>query len=104
MKDVSGRSSLRSRLGWFAMLYLAGVLAVFVLAAVLHVLLSAQFSPGTFANAPENNKRPTKPTECRARGQESRYPRIAASHPIAPLPQPKAVQQDRRSWWTESSV
>jgi hypothetical protein len=44
MKDVSGRSSLRSRLGWFALLYLAGVLAVFVLAAALHVLLSAQLS------------------------------------------------------------
>jgi len=44
MKDVRERSSLRSRLGWFAMLYLAGVLAVFVLAAALHVLLSAQLS------------------------------------------------------------
>jgi hypothetical protein len=32
MKDVSERSSLRSRLGWFALLYLGGVLAVFVLA------------------------------------------------------------------------
>ena len=29
MKDVPERSSLRSRLGWFAMLYLGGVLAVF---------------------------------------------------------------------------
>jgi hypothetical protein len=36
------RSSLRSRLGWFAMLYLGGVLAAFVLAAVLHALLRAQ--------------------------------------------------------------
>jgi hypothetical protein len=42
MKDVPERSSLRSRLGWFAMLYLGGVLAVFVLAATLHVLLSTQ--------------------------------------------------------------
>jgi hypothetical protein len=42
MKDVSERSSLRSRLGWFALLYLSGVLATFMLAAVLHVLLSAR--------------------------------------------------------------
>jgi hypothetical protein len=42
MKDVSKTSSLRSRLGWFALLYLGGVLAVFMLAAVLHVLLSAR--------------------------------------------------------------
>jgi len=43
MKDVSERSSLRSRLGWFALLYLGGVLAVLMLAAALHVLLRAQF-------------------------------------------------------------
>ena len=42
MKDAPERSSLRSRLGWFAMLYLGGVLAVVMLAAALHVLLSAQ--------------------------------------------------------------
>jgi hypothetical protein len=42
MKDVPAHSSLRSRLGWFALLYLGGVLAVFILAAALHVLLSAQ--------------------------------------------------------------
>jgi hypothetical protein len=42
MKDVPGRSSLRSRLGWFAVLYLGGVLAAFMLAAVLHLLLRAQ--------------------------------------------------------------
>jgi hypothetical protein len=42
MKDASERSSLRSRLGWFVLLYLGGVLAVFVLAAALHVLLRAQ--------------------------------------------------------------
>jgi hypothetical protein len=42
MKDVSERSSLRSRLGWFVLLYLVGVLAVFVVAAALHVLLRAQ--------------------------------------------------------------
>jgi hypothetical protein len=42
MKDLPERSSLRSRLGWFAVLYLGGVLAVFMLAAVLHVLLSAR--------------------------------------------------------------
>jgi hypothetical protein len=42
MKHVPERSSLRSRLGWFAMLYLGGVLAAFVLAATLHLLLSAQ--------------------------------------------------------------
>jgi hypothetical protein len=42
MKDVPGRSSLRSRLGWFAMLYLGGVLATLALAAALHVLLNAR--------------------------------------------------------------
>jgi hypothetical protein len=42
MKDVPECSSLRSRLGWFAMLYLGGVLAVVMLAAALHMLLSAQ--------------------------------------------------------------
>jgi hypothetical protein len=43
MKDVPERASLRSRLGWFAMLYLGGVLAAFMLAAALHALLSAHF-------------------------------------------------------------
>jgi hypothetical protein len=42
MKDVPERSSLRSRLGWFAMLYLGGVLAVVMLAAALHMLLGTQ--------------------------------------------------------------
>jgi hypothetical protein len=42
MKDTSRSTSLRSRLGWFALLYLGGVLAVFMLAAALHVLLRAQ--------------------------------------------------------------
>ena len=42
MKDAPGRNSLRSRLGWFAVLYLGGVLAAFMLAAAFHVLLSAQ--------------------------------------------------------------
>jgi hypothetical protein len=42
MKAVPERSSVWSRLGWFALLYLGGVLAVFVLAAALHVLLGAQ--------------------------------------------------------------
>ena len=42
MKDVPERSSLRSRLGWFAMLYVGGVLAAFMLAAVLHMLLRAR--------------------------------------------------------------
>lgn len=42
MKDVSERSSLRSRLGWFGLLYLVGLLAVFALAAALHVLLRTQ--------------------------------------------------------------
>ena len=42
MKNAPERSSLRSRLGWFAMLYVGGVLAAFILAAALHVLLSAQ--------------------------------------------------------------
>jgi hypothetical protein len=42
MKDVPERSSLRSRLGWFAMLYLGGVLAVVMLAAAFHMLLSTQ--------------------------------------------------------------
>jgi hypothetical protein len=42
MKSVQERSSLRSRLGWFAMLYLGGVLAAFMLAAALHLLLRAR--------------------------------------------------------------
>jgi hypothetical protein len=42
MKGVPERSSLRSRLGWFAILYLGGVLAVFMLAAALHALIRAQ--------------------------------------------------------------
>jgi hypothetical protein len=42
MKNVPECSSLRSRIGWFAALYLGGVLATFMLAAALHVLLSAQ--------------------------------------------------------------
>jgi len=42
MKNAPERSSLRSRLGWFAVLYVGGVLAAFILAAALHVLLSAQ--------------------------------------------------------------
>jgi hypothetical protein len=39
MKDVPECSSLRSRIGWFAVLYVGGVLAVFLLAAALHLLL-----------------------------------------------------------------
>ena len=42
MKDVPERSTMRSRVGWFAVLYVGGVLAAFMLAAALHVLLSAQ--------------------------------------------------------------
>ena len=42
MKNMAERGSLRSRVGWFAVLYLGGVLAVFLLAAALHVLLSAK--------------------------------------------------------------
>jgi hypothetical protein len=42
MKDAPERSSLRSRLGWFAVLYVGGVLAALTLAAALHVLLSAR--------------------------------------------------------------
>lgn len=42
MKDVPERASLRSRLGWFAVLYLGGVFAAFLLAAALHVLLRAR--------------------------------------------------------------
>ena len=42
MNDLPERSSLRSRIGWFALLYLGGVLATFLLAAALHVLLRAQ--------------------------------------------------------------
>jgi hypothetical protein len=42
MKDVPKRSSLRSRLGWFAVLYLGGVLAAFIVAAALHALVYAQ--------------------------------------------------------------
>ena len=42
MQDVPKRSSLRSRIGWFAVLYVGGVLAAFMLAAAFHVLLRAQ--------------------------------------------------------------
>lgn len=42
MKHMPERSSLRSRLGWFAVLYLGGVLAAFMLAAAVHSLLSAR--------------------------------------------------------------
>jgi len=42
MKPVPERSSLRSRIGWFAVLYVGGVLATFMLAAALHLLLRAQ--------------------------------------------------------------
>jgi len=42
MKEVPERSSLRSRLGWFAVLYVGGVLAVVMLAAAIHALMSAQ--------------------------------------------------------------
>lgn len=42
MKDVPARSSLWSRIGWFAVLYLGGVLAVGVLAEAFHFLLSTQ--------------------------------------------------------------
>jgi hypothetical protein len=42
MKDMPERSRLWSRLGWFAILYLGGVLVVFMLAGALHVLLNAQ--------------------------------------------------------------
>jgi hypothetical protein len=42
MKDVPERSSLRSRIGWFAALYLGGVLAMFLLAAALHLLIRAR--------------------------------------------------------------
>jgi len=41
VKDVPQRASLGSRLGWFAMLYVGGVLAAFLVAAALHALLSA---------------------------------------------------------------
>ena len=43
MKDMPERSSLRSRIGWFALLYLGGVLAVCILAAAFHLLLGVQF-------------------------------------------------------------
>jgi hypothetical protein len=42
MKRLPERSSLRSRLSWFAVLYVGGVLAAFLLAAALHVLLRAR--------------------------------------------------------------
>ena len=42
MKDLPERSSLRSRIGWFAVLYLGGVLAMFLLAAALHMLIRAR--------------------------------------------------------------
>jgi hypothetical protein len=37
------RSSLPSRIAWFALLYLGGVLAVAILAAAFHMLLRARF-------------------------------------------------------------
>ncbi|MGC1523407.1 MAG: hypothetical protein WA803_17825 [Steroidobacteraceae bacterium] len=43
MQDAPKRPSPWSRLGWFAMLYAGGVLAVLLLAAALHVLLRARF-------------------------------------------------------------
>ena len=49
MKDVPQRPSLRSRLGWFAMLYLGGVLAAFLLAGALHVLLNAHIEEDTLS-------------------------------------------------------
>jgi cytochrome bd-type quinol oxidase subunit 2 len=42
LKTGTGRDSLWSRLGWFAVLYLGGVLAVLMLAAALHILLSGK--------------------------------------------------------------
>jgi hypothetical protein len=39
MKDVPRRSSPWSRVGWFAMLYLGGVLAAFMLAEIFHILI-----------------------------------------------------------------
>ena len=42
MKEVPARSSLWSRIGWFALLYLGGVLAVWMFAAAFHLLLSTQ--------------------------------------------------------------
>jgi hypothetical protein len=42
MKSVPKRSSLRLRLGWFAALYVGGVLVAFMVAAAFHLLLSAQ--------------------------------------------------------------
>jgi hypothetical protein len=42
MKSVPERSSLRSRLGWFAVLYAGGVLVAFMVAAAFHLLLGAQ--------------------------------------------------------------
>ena len=42
MKSVPERSSLRSRLGWFAVLYVGGVLVGFMLAAAFHLMLSTQ--------------------------------------------------------------
>ena len=41
-RNAPERLSLLSRLGWFALLYVGGVLAVFALATVLHLLLNAQ--------------------------------------------------------------
>lgn len=42
MKSVPERPSLRSRLGWFAILYVGGVLAALTIAVVVHALLRAQ--------------------------------------------------------------
>ena len=42
MKDIPERSSVLSRLAWFAALYLGGVLATVILAAAFRVLLTGQ--------------------------------------------------------------
>lgn len=42
MNERRGHSTLWARLGWFALLYLGGVLAMCMLAAAIHLLVRAQ--------------------------------------------------------------
>jgi hypothetical protein len=63
MNDVPERSSLWSRLGWFAMLYVGGVLAAFMLAAAFHVLLSAKLLPATQGYQPHPGPKSQPPSQ-----------------------------------------
>ena len=53
MKDLPEHSSLRSRIGWFAVLYLGGVLAAFLIGAglLIGLYLPSVFSLGGWLTA-----------------------------------------------------